>query len=111
MRSCSLRLACVLAALVASSCSRREASPSPPLAPVPAVPPQPAAASPSGQDFAEDARRLYRVVACAGDDPLPPSLDAATVEEHCRALRPRMEAYRQRYLSSAAPFLAAVRPR
>jgi hypothetical protein len=70
----------------------------------------PAPPSPGGQDFAEEARLLYRVVACGGTEPLPPTLDAATVDEYCKWLVPRLASYEQDYLTKARPFLAALRP-
>jgi hypothetical protein len=66
--------------------------------------------SPGGEDFAGEVRLLHRVVACGGDEPLPPSLDKATVDEHCAWLLPRLETYRQVYLKVVTPFLAARRP-
>lgn len=64
----------------------------------------------AGQDFIEEARMLYRVVACAGTAPIPPHLDAKVVESHCKALQPRMTEYRQRYGKDAREFIAKLRP-
>jgi hypothetical protein len=50
------------------------------------------------------------VVACGNDDPLPPTLDAATVDGYCTWLRPKLAAYEKGYLAKARPFLAAHRP-
>jgi hypothetical protein len=72
----------------------------------PRLPPLP----PGGEDFAAEVRLLHRVVACGGDEPLPASLDRATVDEHCAWLLPRLETYRQTYLKVVTPFLAARRP-
>jgi hypothetical protein len=72
----------------------------------PRLPPLP----PGGQDFAAEVRLLHRVVACGNDEPLPPQVDKATVDEHCAWLLPRLATYRQRYLSVVTPFLAARRP-
>jgi hypothetical protein len=55
-------------------------------------------------------RLLYRVVACGGEEPLPPNLDAASVDEYCRWFVPRVATYEKTYLSRARPFLAARRP-
>jgi hypothetical protein len=111
MRSHSMRMAVanlVVALLVACSPrgQERTSATKPPAAP----PAMPQATPPQGQDFAAEARLLFRVVACSGDEPLPPVLDAATLKEHCAAMTPRMEAYRKHYLEVAQPFMAALRP-
>ena len=72
----------------------------------PRLPPLP----PGGEDFAAEVRLLHRVAACVSDEPLPPSLDKATVDEHCGWLLPRLAQYREQYLSVVGPFLAARRP-
>jgi hypothetical protein len=76
-------------------------------APLPAPPASPA---PGAADFTDDIRLLYRVLACGGDDALPPNLDAATVNDYCKWLRPRLATYETAYLAKARPFLAAHRP-
>ncbi len=63
-----------------------------------------------GEDFATEAKILYRVVACGGNAALPPQIDPEIVEQHCQKLRVRMKRYRRVYLSRATPFLASVRP-
>ena len=75
--------------------------------PRPAVSQQPA--KPAGQAFDREARLLFRVAACTGDEPIPPELEA-TVTAHCDALLPYIEHYRTRYLQRAGPFLAALQP-
>jgi hypothetical protein len=62
------------------------------------------------RDFAPEARLFYRVVACAGTDPLPADLDAKVVDAHCADLNKRIERYRTRYVAPASEFLAKVRP-
>jgi hypothetical protein len=74
------------------------------------APPAPSTPPPGDADFTADVRLLYRVVACGGDDALPPKLDAATVDDYCKWLRPRLAAYEKSYLAKARPFLAAHRP-
>ena len=76
---------------------------------------RPALAAPAvptieGKDFAADARLLFRVVACTGNEPIPVGLDADLVKAHCDWLRPLMESYRKVYLGQAKPFLARLRP-
>lgn len=81
-------------------------------APSPDAAPPPAAAEPAvaGRDFAEEVKLLYRVAACGNDDPVPSTLDAAQVQAHCAEVRPRIEAYKARYVSVAKPFLTALHP-
>lgn len=71
-----------------------------------------AAAAPSaaGKDFAEEAKLLFRVAACAGDAPLPANLDAAVIKAHCGEILPKIEAYRTRYVGVVQPFLTALEP-
>lgn len=64
----------------------------------------------AGKDFAEEAKLLFRVAACAGDAPLPANLDAAAVKRHCDEILPKIEAYRTRYVGVVKPFLAAIEP-
>jgi hypothetical protein len=72
--------------------------------PAPAIAPGPA------RDFIGDARLFYRVVACAGDDPIPATLDAAVIEAHCKDLAARIARYQSRYVQPASEFFATVRP-
>lgn len=76
----------------------------------PTPPPPPAAPRLAGADFAGDARLLHRVLACAGDDPLPAALDAGVIAAHCVRLQPLLDGYRQRHAEVVAPYLARLRP-
>lgn len=101
----------LLFALLAVGCARQEAGPAAQADPSPSsARVAPLATAAEGADFGPDARLLYRVVACAGEDTLPPSLDAAVIDDYCRWLRSRMSAYQENYLARALPFLAALRP-
>jgi hypothetical protein len=107
----------VASSCLVAACSREGASAShvqtPPVAPTeaPATPATPAASpTPGGADFSADVRLLYRVVACGGDEPLPPKLDAAAVDEYCKWLLPKLATYQTTYVAKAQPFLAAHRP-
>jgi len=62
------------------------------------------------QDFAAEAKLLYRVVACSGNATLPPNIDPKVVDQHCQQLKARMDHYRNVYMARATPFLAALRP-
>ena len=77
----------------------------------PAASPTPAAPPAGGADFSADVRLLYRVVACGGDDPLPPPRDPAVAADYCKWLVPRLANYERDYLSKVRPFLAAIRPK
>jgi hypothetical protein len=63
-----------------------------------------------GEDFAAPARLLYRVVACAGNDPLPAGLDATVVAQHCARILPLLQRYHERVGGQAQPFLAKLVP-
>ncbi len=65
---------------------------------------------PHGHDFITDAKALYRVAACTGDDPLPATIDAEIVAAHCREMLPRMEGYAKKYLPQAKEFIAKLIP-
>jgi len=97
-------------AVAALACSRNEPAPllaAPPPTTVAAAPAQ--SPAPEGQDFGEEARLLYRVVACQGDGAVPAPL-AAVVEEHCAALARLMARYRKTYVDEARSFIARLRP-
>ena len=101
----------VAASCLMAACSREGAVAShqetPPAAPIAAPP---LSLPPGGADFTPEVRLLYRVVACGGEDPLPPTLDTATVDDYCKWLVPRLATYEKAYLARARPFLAAHRP-
>jgi hypothetical protein len=62
------------------------------------------------EDFVDDAKVLYRVVACAGGDPLPAHIDAKVVEAHCRWMAPHVEKYRKTYAGEASEFIKRIKP-
>ncbi|MHB8872234.1 MAG: hypothetical protein ACYC8T_00975 [Myxococcaceae bacterium] len=61
-------------------------------------------------DFTAQAKLLYRVVACAGDSPLPAGLDPKVVEKYCASQGRQMELYKKTWVAVAAPFIGALRP-
>jgi hypothetical protein len=130
----------VAAAPAAAYAAPAAASPAAPL-PAAAVAPAPdpvAAEAPA--DFTPQAKLLFRVAACGGQDAevaaapgaaaaplvpavptaagpvtatassLPPSIDAAVVATHCANIRRRMADYRKRYLERARPFFDKLVP-
>jgi predicted deacylase len=69
----------------------------------------PAPAAPA-LDFTEEARILYRVVACGNDAALPEGMDAKIVDEHCKELRRRADKYRETWIKEASPFIQGLNP-
>src|SRR5438105_12471637 len=63
-----------------------------------------------GEDFTPEAKLLFRVVACAGDEPLPDNIDKAVVDEHCKKLNQRIEKYRKTWVDVASPFIQKLKP-
>lgn len=68
-----------------------------------------AAHPPAGLAFDQRVKELFRIVACAGDEPLPDDL-VLIVNEHCKAFRPALDVYRK-YVETATPFLTALQPK
>lgn len=105
---CFLTLACFSKAPAGSKTS--EALPQTRL-PAPQAPPKPEATPLEGEDFGTEARLLYRVAACGGDEALPADIDPKLVEEHCQWLAPKVKKYRKDYREGAEKFIAALRPK
>lgn len=61
-------------------------------------------------DFTEEAKLLFRVVACGSDAPLPAALDAKVVEHHCAELERRKQKYRDTWVKEASPFIQGLKP-
>lgn len=61
-------------------------------------------------DFTEEAKLLYRVVACGNDSALPEGIDPKVVDEHCKELERRKDAYRKTWVTEASPFIQALKP-
>jgi hypothetical protein len=64
-----------------------------------------------GREFLAEGKEIFRVAACGSDDPLPPKLDPAMVEEHCTDLRAKYNQYKTNWIDVATPFIAALRPK
>ncbi len=88
---------------------RAPADAAPPPAPAPDAAP-PADPDPKGE-FDEQAKQLYRVAACGGDEPLPANIPAKVVEAHCKALDKIIAEYREKWVDKALPFLASIVPK
>ena len=61
------------------------------------------------QSFEPELRLLFRVVACAGDEPVPAKFEAV-VTRHCGIFKPIMERYREYYVPRAQPFIGSLQP-
>ncbi len=61
-------------------------------------------------DFTKQVKVLFRVVACAGDEPVPANVDAKVLEAHCKELNRRIELYRQTWVTEAMPFIQGLKP-
>lgn len=72
------------------------------------APVNPAATGPL--DFTEDAKALFRVVACGSDAALPAGIDAKVVEVHCKEMQRRYGKYRATWISQASPFIDGLKP-
>lgn len=98
---------------LAAACNSGAPAPSPTPAPATtlAAAPRPTPTSPQGEDFAADARLLYRVVACIGDEPVPKELNAAVLKQHCDWMSARIKNYQEKYAAQATPFFAALLPK
>jgi hypothetical protein len=64
-----------------------------------------------GKDFIEEAKLLYRVIACTDYQPAPEGLDQELVEAYCKRLRISMEMYQKNYIEGAEKFIAELRPK
>lgn len=74
------------------------------------APPASARALEPSRSFDLEVRLMFRMVACAGQEKVPPALEAV-VSAHCQAFEPTMEKYRTRYLAKAQPFLVSLQPK
>jgi hypothetical protein len=70
----------------------------------------PAVQSNSGQTFDQELRLLFRLVACAGSEPVPQNLEAV-VARHCALFQKTMSDYKTKYVSVAQPFLLRLQPK
>ena len=112
LRKPSLLLILVL--LIPACTEARSATPLPappgaaPAPPTPVSPP--ALANDPAQSFDKELRLLFRIVACAGSEPLPRQYEAV-VARHCALFEKTMADYRTRYVAVAQPFLAGLQPK
>ena len=70
----------------------------------------PPALAPGGEDFAADAKDLFRIAACGGTADVPQGFDAETVNEHCKELKGQVDKYVSDWINVATPFIAKLKP-
>ncbi|HUQ02749.1 MAG TPA: hypothetical protein VM261_09660 [Kofleriaceae bacterium] len=63
-----------------------------------------------GEDFAAEAKLLYRIGACGGTEPIARQLPVKSIEHHCAQMDYRYKRYRHAWVDKAKPFIAALRP-
>jgi hypothetical protein len=80
--------------------------------PDPKVEPKAEAKKPAGPgtDFAAQARMLYRVAACGGDDAIADRFPAKVIERHCKEMKDTYAAYRAAWANQATKFIGDLRP-
>ena len=64
-----------------------------------------------GTNFIDQAKELYRVAACGGDDAVDAKFDAAIVDAHCKELRALMDDYKANWVNVAMPYIAELVPK
>ena len=106
----------LLALLTAAACTQAQPKADPPAtqaaAPSPvAVPPAPSLApADRSHDFDRELRLLFRMVACAGTEPIPAELEPV-VARHCALFQKTMSNYQTKYVAVAQPFLLGLQPK
>jgi hypothetical protein len=65
----------------------------------------------TGTDFGPQARVMFRVAACGGDDPIPERFSARAITAHCKEMAAIYASYKRAWLDEAKAFIAELRPR
>jgi hypothetical protein len=68
-------------------------------------------AEPAGTDFGAQARAMFRVAACGGDDAIPARFSARSIAAHCKDMVQIYASYRKAWVDEAQGFIARLRPR
>nr|HEX4318056.1 hypothetical protein [Kofleriaceae bacterium] len=71
---------------------------------------QVAAADPQGTDFATQAREMYRLAACGGDDAIPDAFNKKVIDTHCKEMADIYGSYKKAWVEPAQKFIANLRP-
>ena len=66
---------------------------------------------PSGTDFGDIARTLWRVAACGNDEALAPRFNAKTIGRHCNEMLELYAAHRKTWATPATQFISDIRPK
>lgn len=66
--------------------------------------------SPTGSDFAAQARLIYRIAACGDDTPVDRRFPRKIVARHCAQVNKNFARYRNRWGKRAGDFFATLRP-
>ena len=64
----------------------------------------------AGTDFAAQARAMFRVAACGGDDAIAERFPAKLIERHCREMAETYAWYRKVWAEPARRFIGDLRP-
>ncbi len=65
----------------------------------------------TGTDFGPQARAMFRVAACGGDDAIPERFSARAIAAHCKDMQGIYASYRKAWADEAQAFIAALRPK
>jgi hypothetical protein len=65
----------------------------------------------SGTDFGPQARVMFRVAACGGDDAIPGRFSARAITAHCKEMAAIYASYRKAWADEAKAFIAGLRPK
>jgi hypothetical protein len=109
-------LVSLLTLLMPFGCAQAQPPTAPPAtqAAAPTLAPATAAATPPVEDrsqyFDKELRLLFRMVACAGNEPIPKELEAV-VAKHCEIFQPAITKYKTQYVPQAQPFLVSLQPK
>jgi hypothetical protein len=68
-------------------------------------------AEPAGTDFGAEARVMFRVAACGGDDAIPARFSARSIAAHCKEMAQIYASYRKAWIDEAQGFISRLRPR
>lgn len=61
-------------------------------------------------DFTDEAKLLFKIVACAGDAEVPKELDPKILDAHCKELNRRADKYKATWIEKAKPFIQKLKP-
>jgi hypothetical protein len=64
----------------------------------------------AGTDFGPQARVMFRVAACGGDDAIPERFNARAITSHCKEMAQIYAAYKKAWVDEAQAFIARLRP-